>query len=283
MALNLPNRYPGRFSAPTTDYPQGSFKNRTAPGALDGSYLEKDWANDKEGFFQSLIAAAGIVPNEIADKVGASQYYDALLAVIADNNEDTLNTTRISIASAATVNLTTGAPNTRHLNITGTTSISAFTVAAGQCYFVRAGGAFTLTNSASLVTQTGANIVCDTGDTFVIRATAANTVEVMFYSRAVQLPIGVGQTWQDVFSSRAIATTYTNSTGRPIVVSVSGQGQNGSGFMLVVGSVNVARTTETSANGPVNQLTAVVPSGATYSVQRIGAATLNLLEWTELR
>lgn len=82
MSLKLNERYPGRFDNPSADYPQGSFKNRTSPAAKDGSYLEKDWANDKEGFFQSLIAVAGITPSGIADKVGASQYYDALLSVL---------------------------------------------------------------------------------------------------------------------------------------------------------------------------------------------------------
>lgn len=81
MALNLPNRYPGRFNPPSASYPQGSFKNRTAPGALDGSYLEQDWANDKEGFFQSLIDAAGLTPNDLPDEVGASQYFDAINSI----------------------------------------------------------------------------------------------------------------------------------------------------------------------------------------------------------
>lgn len=82
MALKLNERYPGRFTNPSVDYPQGSFKNRSTPTAKDGSYLEKDWANDKEGFFQSLISSAGIVVNGLVDKVGASQYLDALVAVI---------------------------------------------------------------------------------------------------------------------------------------------------------------------------------------------------------
>lgn len=82
MALKLNERYPGRFDNPSAGYPQGSFKNRSAPDVLDGSYLEKDWANDKEGFFQSLIASAGISPNGNVDSVGASQFFDALLAVI---------------------------------------------------------------------------------------------------------------------------------------------------------------------------------------------------------
>lgn len=82
MSLKLNERYPGRYNNPSADYPQGSFKNRTSPTAKDGSYLEQDWANDKEGFFQSLISVAGVIPNGIADKVGASQYYDALLTVL---------------------------------------------------------------------------------------------------------------------------------------------------------------------------------------------------------
>lgn len=98
---------------------------------------------------------------------------------------NTLDTTRTDVASAGTVNLTSGAPNTRHINITGTTTITAFTVAAGLCYFVRFAGALTLTNNASIVTQTGANIVTQAGDTCVLRATAANTVEVLAYVPAV--------------------------------------------------------------------------------------------------
>ncbi|PUB43239.1 hypothetical protein [Pseudomonas sp. GV047] len=78
MSLKLNERYPGRFNNPSADYPQGSFKNRTAPSAKDGSYLEQDWANDKEGFFQSLLSAAGLEANGSVDKVGASQLFDAL-------------------------------------------------------------------------------------------------------------------------------------------------------------------------------------------------------------
>lgn len=79
MALKLNERYPGRYNNPSPDYPQGSFKNRTSPTAKDGSYLEQDWANDKEGFFQSLLAKAVINANGAVDKVGSSQAFDALM------------------------------------------------------------------------------------------------------------------------------------------------------------------------------------------------------------
>lgn len=102
-------------------------------------------------------------------------------AIQAQSPIDYLNTTRIDVASAATVNLTSSAPNTRHINITGTTAITAFTVAAGKCYFVRFNASLTLTNNASIVTNRGTNITTQAGDTCIIRATAANVVEVLSY------------------------------------------------------------------------------------------------------
>lgn len=97
---------------------------------------------------------------------------------------DLLNTTRIDVASATTVDLTANAPNTRNINITGTTTIAGFTVAIGQTYFVRFNAALTLTNSASLVTQTGLDLVTAAGDTCILRSTAANTVEILSYVKA---------------------------------------------------------------------------------------------------
>lgn len=85
MALKLNERYPGRFNNPTSGYPQGSFKNRTAPGAQDGSYLEQDWANDVVGFLSSLLVGGGITANGNVDTVGASQYYSGLIAAVKNN------------------------------------------------------------------------------------------------------------------------------------------------------------------------------------------------------
>lgn len=78
MALKRNEIYPGRFSNPTDDHPQGAFKNRSAPGAQDGSYLEQQWANDWDGFFGRLLTLAGVTPNGNVDTASSSQYYDAL-------------------------------------------------------------------------------------------------------------------------------------------------------------------------------------------------------------
>lgn len=98
MSLKLNERYPGRFTNPSVDYPLGSFKNRTTPTAKDGSYLEKDWANDKEGFFQSLLSSARITSNGLVDKVGASQFFDAFLKLKQDQAGIAFSTTGASAA-----------------------------------------------------------------------------------------------------------------------------------------------------------------------------------------
>lgn len=78
MALKRNETYPGRFSNPTDDHPQGAFKNRSAPGAQDGSFCEQQWANDWDGFFGRLLTLAGVTPNGNVDTASSSQYYDAL-------------------------------------------------------------------------------------------------------------------------------------------------------------------------------------------------------------
>lgn len=104
MSLKLNERYPGRFNNPSADYPGGSFKNRTTPDAKDGSYLEKDWANDKEGFFQSLLSAAGITASGTVDKVGASQFFDALQQLKQNQSGVAFTTTGPSAALVLTPN-----------------------------------------------------------------------------------------------------------------------------------------------------------------------------------
>ena len=108
--------------------------------------------------------------------------------------------TRIDVASAATTDLTALAPSSRNINITGTTTITAFTIASGQLYFVRFNAALTLTNNGSIVTQTGANITTAAGDTCVIRATADNVVEVLFYS------FGVARSWPVSYTHLTLPT-----------------------------------------------------------------------------
>ena len=100
--------------------------------------------------------------------------------------------------------------------------------------------------------------------------------------------IGYGQTWQDVTGSRAFGTTYTNSTGKPIFIVVTGttpSGANGA-FTLTIGGVIVAENGIVGNGGNSGQhripTSAIVPPGSTYSAQQ-SVATSTLDRWVELR
>lgn len=86
--------------------------------------------------------------------------------------------------------------------------------------------------------------------------------------------LGYGQTWQNVFSSRTSGTTYTNSTDKPIMVAITTYDINSNTTLLVSG-IQVGGTG--GVNGQNNQLTAIVPVGATY------VATGGITHWAELR
>lgn len=79
MSLNKALRYPGRWNAPTTEYPMGVPKNRTSDTAKDGTYFEKDWLAEHEAFFGALMNNAGISPNGNVDTAEASQFFDAFI------------------------------------------------------------------------------------------------------------------------------------------------------------------------------------------------------------
>src|ERR1051325_6479835 len=82
MALKRNERYPGRFDNPSSDHPQGAFKNRSSPTSQDGTYLDKDWANDWDGFFGRTMEVADVDPNGNIDTAQNSQYFDALMLAV---------------------------------------------------------------------------------------------------------------------------------------------------------------------------------------------------------
>lgn len=91
--------------------------------------------------------------------------------------------------------------------------------------------------------------------------------------------IGAGQTWQDVTGSRALTTTYTNSTGRPIEVSVTVTIATSQSVTATVAGVAILTDTASAAEGRSFQF--IVPNGATYQVTATGGSTLS--KWAELR
>lgn len=90
--------------------------------------------------------------------------------------------------------------------------------------------------------------------------------------------IGVGQTWQDVASSRVLGTTYTNTTLAPIMISFSGYTAAGVSVNATVSNLIVITSTSRDS-GITNSITFVVPSGSTYAI----TGTQGISKWMELR
>ncbi|EMW3234941.1 hypothetical protein AAEX31_005186 [Pseudomonas aeruginosa] len=304
MALKLNERYPGRFNNPTSDYPQGSFKNRTAPNAKDGSYLEQDWANDKEGFFQSLISASGLVPSGVTDKVGASQYYDAMLTVLyaaARKTPVLTDTGTAGIYKAANTPALTELPSTGYMQRVkianpnpGASTYSPDGLAARPIYGLGLqplqGGELPAGVAVLMyLVQAGVN---GGNGAWIIVESLGGASQIPPATKSQQAtPLGqvLGAGAKEISSpTRVVGTTYTNSTSRPLTVVIyagsgNGNGTTGSGFSLQINGMSAA-----GIFGPINNgmsisatISAIVPPGATYVLNSNGLNIGVVSKWTE--
>jgi hypothetical protein len=108
-------------------------------------------------------------------------------AAITENlimNAKQIRTALATVATNTSVDLSAAGGN--FIELTGSTTITAFTIAAGATYYVRhTGAAFILTHNAStLICPTGANITVQTGDCFIVHGRAANQAAITFFQRA---------------------------------------------------------------------------------------------------
>lgn len=95
--------------------------------------------------------------------------------------------------------------------------------------------------------------------------------------------VGTGsQTWQNVAGSRTSGVTYTNTTGKPIMVSISATVLNTSIWIAYVSGIVVIYNNGSGAtsNAPMTG-TFIVPNGANYSLSVSGGSTVAY--WAELR
>ena len=89
--------------------------------------------------------------------------------------------------------------------------------------------------------------------------------------------LGQGQTWKNLTSSRATGVNYTNTTGRHILVIISGSRSTGRGWCVLDGvEINYCGTGATASGW--GSATFIVPHGSVYQ-----AATGSVSTWLELR
>ena len=101
--------------------------------------------------------------------------------------------------------------------------------------------------------------------------------------------LGDGQSWQIVTGSRAYATTYTNTTGRPILAKVHIAQSVANAITAVDGfvsgiAIHKLQIVGSAAGGSNFMVDLLVPPGATYSVVIVNNAGGSVLaNWVELR
>lgn len=133
---------------------------------------------------------------------------------------------------------------------------------------------FHTTDPTGTGTNSGLDIVCHKAGADAVFKTA----------RAVasdQNTFGPLLSWQNMTASRALGTTYTNNTGRPIIVMVY---TTAGGINALAGRVN-GQVAQISSGGTATYAAAVnysVPNGSTYSVQA-EAGSPSLIAWYEYR
>lgn len=117
------------------------------------------------------------------------------------------------------------------------------------------------------------------GNNATVSFSAAGVMEAGYvpYARVTGAPahLGVGQTWNNMTSSRSVGVTYTNDTGKPIQIcvyyGVSGPGDYGAS--LIVNGVETG--------GSTGGFNCIIPAGTIYRLDVSGTARLS--RWLELR
>ena len=111
---------------------------------------------------------------------------------------------------------------------------------------------------------------------FTINATGTGT-DVVFQHNGIEISkasqmIGVGQTWIDETSNRALGTTYTNTTGKPIFIII--YCATGATQTYYINGIKVGDVAD--SGGGEHTVSFVIPDGDTYMIS--GGALTSLFE-----
>lgn len=194
----------GNYPSPTVIALRGNLISTTSPSATGQALV---WNAVSSQFEPTQVQAAlGFTP---VNKAG-----DTLTGAL--NEAQGAN-----IASASTINLATATGN--YVQVTGTTAITTITLAQGAERTVVFADALTLTNSASLILPSGANITTAAGDVAMFRGEASGVVRCVSYTKA---------------NGQAVVSNNSTGTARAWV------NFNGTGTVAIRASANVSSITD---------------------------------------
>lgn len=178
--------------------------------------------------------------------------------------------------------------------ITAAMPITVSTI-SGQLFYVRANAANTSTTPTLKIDSTSTKVIVKGAGSALAVGDIAGQGHWLIVKHDVVMDkyvllnpysspsLGVGQTWQNVTSSRVSGTTYTNSTTKPIQVLVVLPDTGGTATVtVVVGGITLINNVayDIGAGSAVAIPSFIVPSGQTYSVSAGGAGSI--VQWNEL-
>lgn len=271
--------------------------------------IDATWLNEVDGTVFDALGAAGVAPTtpaQVRTNLG--------LGTLALQNAGTVAITGGSISGITDLAVADGGTGLSGPYANGQLLIgngTGFTAAT-----LTAGANVAITNGAGSVTvAVASNLNADTVDTFhASQSATANTCAVRDASAQVlaSTPTGIAAddylttrayhrlhavgsgvaNWADVSASRAFDVVYQNTTGRPLMVSVtptiaSGQGDNTELYLevgssnppnVIVGSmINTLGTTKRSVT-----MTTIVPPNHYYRVRTAVLAFGGSFVWAEM-
>ncbi|ECJ2127503.1 phage tail protein [Salmonella enterica] len=214
--------------------------------------------------------------NETAATSGAVKIaYDAAIAA-ADIAKKKWSAVDATISQKGIVMLSdnTGVPDsttaatTTAVNYVLNQAMSAYSLAESK--YTAEGATTVKSGLVQLVNSMG-------GSGSLVMPQAAVTTAIQTYPS-----LGKGQNLQDLRTSRSTGVTYTNSTGFPIAVYVRISGGYSAVLYTYVNGIEFGGGGSTASNTSIATAFFIVPNGATYRVEAVGASPA-LQSWTELR
>lgn len=197
--------------------------------------------------------------------LGTVSAVQSRLVAVAINNAGTIEVAVVNIAGG------------NDLSETGLISTTAISAAA------TANNVFYSTTARTSVAYRVVGYIDSTQATAGTWATAPSTVQGFGGQALASLSsIGYGQTWQDLTGSRALATTYYNTTGKPIFIYLnSNVSSNITGsFTVTISGISFVLCQQSTPSTPQVNGGILIPVSASYSVS---AVLFTILKWVELR
>lgn len=211
----------------------------------------------------TITTVAGTPANLVVPStatLGTTNAIQSRLIVLALNNAGTIELAVVNIA---------GGNDLTETGLISTTAISAAATSASVIYS---------TTARTSVAYRVIGYIESTQATAGTWATTPSTIQGCGGQALTAMSsLGYGQTWQ--LPTRALSTTYYNTTGRPIQVSVQPLANTSNTSTVVVNGVTICSYVSNASGGDVPGVQFIVPPNASYSATSI----IGLGVWAELR